>query len=89
MILSASRRTDIPAFFPEWFIKRIRSGEVLVRNPVNFSRISRIPLSPENVDCIVFWTKDAEPIMSYLNELDAAGYVILFSFHPQSVRPPA
>ena len=69
MILSASRRTDIPAFFAEWFIKRIREGYVFVRNPMNYHQISKIILSAETLDCIVFWTKNARPIFPYLEEI--------------------
>ncbi len=57
MIISASRRTDIPAYYSEWFFNRIKEGFVLVRNPMNFRQISKINLSSEVVDAIVFWTK--------------------------------
>ena len=63
MILSASRRTDIPCWYSEWFVNRLRAGYVYVRNPINASQISRIPLGSDVVDCIVFWTKDAGPMM--------------------------
>lgn len=54
MIISASRRTDIPAFYSEWFLNRIKEGFLDVRNPMNNRQVSRLPLSPELVDCIVF-----------------------------------
>lgn len=57
MILSVSRRTDIPAFYSNWFFNRIKAGFVDVRNPMNIHRISRIDIRPSVVDCIVFWTK--------------------------------
>lgn len=66
MIISASRRTDIPAFFSEWFYKRIEEEFVLVRNPMNVHQVSRIGLSPEAVDAIVFWTKNPEPMLGRL-----------------------
>ncbi len=69
MILSVSRRTDIPAFFPRWFMRRLREGYVLVRNPMNYHQVSKIGLSPEWIDCIVFWTKNAQPIVPYLKEI--------------------
>lgn len=69
MILSVSRRTDVPAFYGEWFINRLRDGFVLVRNPVNPKQVSKILLSRENIDCIVFWTKNPENFMKYLGEL--------------------
>ncbi len=80
MILSASRRTDIPAFYSDWFFNRLKVGEVLVRNPLNPHQVSTIKLSPEVVDCIVFWTKDPTPMLSHLDELDAYGYKYYFQF---------
>ena len=80
MILSVSRRTDIPAFYAEWFMERLRQKYVLVRNPFNIHSISRIPLSPENVDAIVFWTKNSKPIHKYLDEIDELGYKYYFQY---------
>ena len=80
MILSVSRRTDIPAFYSEWFMERLRQKYVLVRNPFNIHSISRIPLSPENVDAIVFWTKNSKPIHKYLDEIDELGYKYYFQY---------
>ena len=70
MIVSANRRTDIPAFFSDWFLNRLKEGFVCVRNPMRREQISRIPLSPDVVDCIVFWTKNPIPL---LDRLDALG----------------
>lgn len=78
MILSVSRRTDIPNYYSEWFYNRIKAGFVCVRNPMNVHQISRINLSPEVVDCIVFWTKNPEPMMRRLDEL--ASYKYYFQF---------
>jgi hypothetical protein len=80
MILSASRRTDIPAFYSQWFMNRLRAGSVLVRNPLNIHQISQIPLLPTNIDCIVFWTKDPLPMLGFLDELDSLGYKYYFQF---------
>lgn len=80
MIVSASRRTDIPAFFSEWLINRLNAGYVLVRNPMNPSMVSRIPLTPDLVDCFVFWTKNPLPMMNRLKDLDCAGYHYYFLF---------
>ena len=80
MILSVSRRTDIPAFYAEWFMERLRQKYVLVRNPFNAHNISRIPLSPENVDAIVFWTKNSKPIHKYLDEIDNLKYKYYFQY---------
>ena len=80
MILSVSRRTDIPAFYAEWFMERLRQKYVLVRNPFNIHSISRIPLTPENVDAIVFWTKNSKPIHRYLDEIDNLKYKYYFQY---------
>ena len=69
MILSVSRRTDIPAHYAEWFFNRIRDGFALVRNPMNFHHVSRINITPDAVDGIVFWTKDPTPMLPRLGEL--------------------
>ena len=78
MIISASRRTDIPAYYGEWFMNRIKAGFVLVQNPRNPRQISQISLSPAVVDGIVFWTKNPMKIMKHLPEL--AGYMYYFQF---------
>lgn len=80
MILSASRRTDIPTFYGEWFLNRLRDGFVYVRNPFNYHQVSKIILSPSNVDCIVLWTKDARAFMKYLDEIDSLGYGYYFQY---------
>ena len=78
MIISASRRTDIPALYPEWFVNRLKAGEVLVPNPYNRKKLKRITLSPDTVDCIVFWTKNPEPMIPYLREIRDMGYDYYF-----------
>lgn len=80
MIISASRRTDIPCRYSEWFMNRIRAGYALTRNPMNHAQLSRLTLSPDVVDCIVFWTKDAANLLPYLDELDRMGYMYYFQF---------
>lgn len=80
MILSVSRRTDIPCRYSEWFMNRIREGSAVVRNLFNAGQLGRIPMTPEAVDCIVFWTKDPQPLMPYLKELDNRGYRYYFQF---------
>ena len=63
MIISVSRRTDIPAFYSEWFMKRLQDGYLMVRNPMNYHQISKISLSPELADYLVFWTKNPLPML--------------------------
>lgn len=79
MIISASRRTDIPAFYSDWLTKRVREGFAEVKNPFNPSQIRRVSLLPEDVDAIVFWTKNPSPLMNRLNELSDFRYYFLFS----------
>ena len=78
MILSVSRRTDIPAFYCDWFFNRLKEGFVYVRNPMNFHQVSKIILSKDIVDCIVFWTKDPSKIIAKLGQLDDYGYRYYF-----------
>jgi hypothetical protein len=78
VIISASRRTDIPSHYSDWFYGRIKEGFVLVRNPMNFHQISRIDLAPDVVDGIVFWTKNPLPMMDRLGELK--DYMYYFQF---------
>lgn len=80
MIISASRRTDIPAFYSKWLLNRLKAGEVLVRNPYSYHQVSRLELSPRTVDCLVFWTKDTGNLLPYLTEIDSMGYRYYFQF---------
>ena len=80
MVISASRRTDIPCYYSDWFFNRIKAGFLCTRNPMNPNQIKRIELTPEVIDCIFFWTKDPEPMLSRLSELDKAGYMYYFQF---------
>ena len=79
MILSVSRRTDIPNYYADWFYNRIKEGFLYVRNPMNYHQVSRIELSPDLVDCIVFWTKNPEPMIAKLHELDDYAYYFQFT----------
>jgi len=82
VILSASRRTDIPAFFHEWFFNRIGEGFVFVRNPMNASQVRKITLSPDLVDCIVFWTKNPTAMIPLLDKLEGYHYYFQFTLTP-------
>ena len=81
MIISASRRTDIPAFFSDWFINRLNEQYAFVRNPVNIHQISKISLSPDVVDCIVFWSKNPGPMIDKLNALESYMYYFQFTLN--------
>ena len=82
MIISASRRTDIPRFYSEWFMNRIQEGFVDVRNPMFHDQVSRYSLSPDIVDGIVFWSKDPAPMIKRLGELSDYSYYFQFSLTP-------
>lgn len=82
MILSVSRRTDIPAFYSDWFFNRLHEGFVDVRNPMNIHQISRIKITPDVVDCIVFWTKNPYNMLARLYELKKYNYYFQFTINP-------
>lgn len=79
MILSVSRRTDIPNYYSEWFLNRVKAGYLYVRNPMNNHQISKITISPDVVDCIVFWTKNPEPMLDKLEQLKDYKYYFQFT----------
>ena len=79
MIISVSRRTDIPAFYVDWFYNRLRAGYVLVRNPINLHSVSKVRLTADVVDAFVFWTKNPLPMARRLDELAAYPYYFQFT----------
>ena len=70
MILQTGQRTDIPAFYGQWLINRIRQGFVDVRNPYNPIQITRYPINHEVVDGIAFCTKNPLPFIPLLHEIN-------------------
>lgn len=82
MIISASRRTDIPRFYFDWFLNRLKEGYVLVRNPMNPAQVSRIALNKNTLDFIVFWSKNPEPMLPFLDKLTPYPYYIQFTLNP-------
>lgn len=80
MIISASRRTDIPAFYANWFINRVKDGYVLVRNPFNTRQLRRVSLRTQDVDAVVFWTRNGEPLIEHLPFLNSEGYRYYFQY---------
>lgn len=77
-IISVSRRTDISAFFSDWFMAQVKQGYCDVANPYNPNQISHVFLKAEDVLCFVFWTRNPQPLMKYLVELDQKGYHYYF-----------
>lgn len=90
-IISVSRRTDIPAFYSEWFINRIRAGYCTVPNPFNAKQISYVSLRPQDVQAIVFWTRNPKPLIKHLIEMDQKEYRYYFQYtiigYPSSIDP--
>ncbi len=80
MIISASRRTDIPAFYGDWFMDKVRRSYCLVANPFNPRQVKKVSLKREDVDLFVFWTKNPEPFLPHLEELDSKGYPFYFLY---------
>lgn len=91
VIISASRRTDIPAFLADWFMQRIHAGTCEVANPYRPSQVRRVDLRPDSVAGIVFWTRHAAPLFSHLPMLDNAGYSYYFLYtllgYPRRIEP--
>ena len=69
MIINTGQRTDIPAFYAEWFARRLQEGTVCVRNPFDHAQVSRYRLSPDTVDLMVFCTKDPSGMFPYMDLL--------------------
>jgi hypothetical protein len=88
MIISASRRTDIPALYAPWFRRRLDEGYCLVPNPMNPSQVARVSLRPEDVDAIVFWTRHARPLFDTLPVLDRRDYRYYFLYTITGYGPP-
>ncbi len=91
MIISAGRRTDIPAFYGEWFARRLRAGFCTVPNPVNARQVSVVSLRPEDVEAFVFWTRLPRPFLPVLDVLDGLGtpYHFLYTLldNPRALEP--
>ncbi len=81
MIISASRRTDIPSYYSEWFFRRLEAGYVCTRNPMNPHQVSRVSLSPDVVDGFVFWTKNPTPMLDKLDRLEGFPYYFQFTLN--------
>ena len=73
MILHTGLRTDIPAFYTEWFVNRLKEGYVMVRNPYNPVQVTKYNISPDVVDVISFCTKNPAPFLPYMDLLREYG----------------
>ena len=92
-VISVSRRTDIPSFYTEWFMNRIRAGYARYRNPFG-GKMYEVSLKPEDVIAFVFWSRNYGPMLPYLPHLDQLGYGGYFHFtitgfgNPLELRAP-
>ena len=84
MIINTGQRTDIPAFYADWFANRLREGFVCVRNPFDHQQVSRYRLTPSCVDIIGFCTKNPEPMFPYMNLLKDYGQFWYMTITPYS-----
>ncbi len=73
MIISASYKTDIPAFYGEWFMERLKAEHCRMVNPYG-GQVCRVPLDVGAVDGFVFWTRNLESFLGHLSEVRDRGY---------------
>ncbi|MBP7052427.1 MAG: DUF1848 domain-containing protein [Phycisphaerae bacterium] len=85
-IISVSRRTDVPAFYGDWFMGRVREGFAGVVHPFGGKRYL-VSLRPKEVTCLVFWSKDFTPFVGHLETLDRLGYRFYFNYTVTGVPP--
>jgi len=78
-IISASRRTDIPAFYGDWFMNRLKEGFVGYVNPFGGQKYI-VSLKPDDVLCFVFWSKNFEPFIKKLKAMESKGYKFYFNY---------
>jgi Domain of unknown function (DUF1848) len=90
MIVSASYKTDIPAFYGRWFMARVKAGHCRMTNPYG-GQVYEIPLGLEAVDGFVFWTKNLRPFQPALGELRRQGYAFTIQYTvtglPRALEP--
>jgi hypothetical protein len=88
IVISASRRTDIPAFYMDWFMEQIKKGMFDVVNPFNRRKFT-VPATPDKVHTIVFWSKNFAPFIKgrFGQKLSAMGFNLFFNFTLNSNNP--
>jgi hypothetical protein len=88
IVISASRRTDIPAFYMKWFMKQIKNGHFEVVNPYN-RHVSIVPATLDKVHTILFWSKNFGPFIKsgFGEKLREMGYNVYFNFTINSKEP--
>ncbi|MHA1270887.1 MAG: DUF1848 family protein [Candidatus Helarchaeota archaeon] len=87
-VISASRRTDIPAFYLDWFIDKIHQGSVQVKNPFYPSQKSKVSLKKHDVHSIVFWSKDFGNFLKKTSEFEGYNLFFIFTINSESIWEP-
>jgi hypothetical protein len=91
VIVSASRRTDIPAFYLDWLLGRLAAGWCLVRSPYDASFLRRVALDPAEVDCVVLWTRDLRKLVARTREIELMGFSfyvhVTLCAYPKAIEP--
>lgn len=91
MLVSVSRRCDIPRFKFDWFLERLEAGYVETANPYNKAQVRRVSLLPGDVTALAFWTRDPRPILAYAEELEARGFrfyaMVTLTGYPAVLEP--
>ncbi len=82
MIVSVSRRTDIPALYAEWFFNRLQKGHVHTKNPFNRKQVRNVSLAEEDVDGFVFWTRNPKPFWENIDRLRGYAYYFQVTLTP-------
>lgn len=89
MIISASYKTDIPAFYGQWFVNRLAAGYCLMRNPMN-RKVIRVPMTRREVEGIVFWTKNFRPFLKHIPAVESSGIPFIVQYtingYPKSLE---
>ena len=89
MIISASRRCDIPRFQFGWFLERLEAGFVDVANPFNAAQLKHVSLKPEDAKFLVFWTRDPRPILCEPGRLENYPFYVMCGLtgYPNTLEP--
>ncbi len=89
MIINFGNRTDIPAWYSRWFYNRISEGYVMARNPYSPNQITKFNLDPKTVDILAFITKNPEPMLDRIDEIDAFGQLwqVTITSYGQDIEP--
>ncbi len=81
-VISASRRTDIPAFYLPWFMGHLRQGKIEVANPMNRQQVKTVPLTPREVAWIVFWSRNYSVFLNNYDFFDDYRLFFHFTINP-------